>query len=509
MDTLIATVDTFEGVGPSPNFITRTSDGILYAVNGAYGNATLDDHPIQVYKSTDNGWNWELDVEYSPYRAAQNSGYRAAIAVDGNDKVHLAFGYHKRNTWDIGFLGYATKPKGGSWSGLTNIATYTPPTYASSANAVYSMVVDGLNQVHILYLVYQPPWYFEHHWYDGSWHKERVFGGGFNDDAMLAVDPDNTIYQVYDPGDHYAKKDNIPTEVEDTYDPVTLSSGSYTVVYNRMEFNFAGTLREVKVKTKTAGDYTLRIKSDDGTTTYQTHTIEGASADSWITFDIDELEIAAGDKYRMEVTRPSGQAYRASGLYGGTFWKNNKAGFNAAEYDETTAMGFVLLQKSGWSINAIPDILADRVCCDKDGNLHFCNGTQYKRLRSDGGWDALEEYYGGFHPLHYYKISVTQDGIVHILGNVPNPYWYYRHWQRSVAGVWSWENVQYYGAGTGQGSRGATLLHAIFPVHGSYYPCLLGDGYAFVSKSGGYNLRFAADPEIPPPPYRSQAYIIS
>ncbi|MBA7666628.1 hypothetical protein ES703_74709 [subsurface metagenome] len=137
--------------------------------------------------------------------------------------------------------------------------------------------------------------------------------------------------------------DSTRVESEDTYDTANLTGSAYTVIYNRMEFKSAGTLTKVKVKTKTAGDYILRIKSDDGVTTHQTHTIEGAAADSWITFTIDDLVVGIGDKYRMEVTRPSGTAYAASGLYDGTHWKNNKGAFDGAEYDYTHAMGFILL----------------------------------------------------------------------------------------------------------------------------------------------------------------------
>lgn len=361
----IATILQYEGIGPSPNFVTRTSDGILYAAKGAYGNAHLWLYPIAVYKSTDNGFTWTKDVEFIQSRYAGNSLYRAAIVVDGNDKVHLAWGSWKRNTWDIAYLCYATKPSGGSWSGVTDIATYTFPSYGGGANSVYSMVIDGLNQVHILYLVSQPPYYFEHHWYDGSWHKETVFGGGFNDFAMLVVDPDNTIYQLYDPGDHYAKK----------------------------------------------------------------------------------------------------------------------------------ALG------GSWTNNAIPDIIAKRFCCDKDGNLHFCNGYQYRRHKSNGEWDALEEFEPSSWPIVSYSISVSQDGVVHIVGYDLNAYPaadYQRHHQRSVAGVWSWESVcttSYVGGGPG-----TSLLHAISPVYGSYYPCLLTTGYAFVFLTGWYWYRFAADPEIPSPP---------
>lgn len=128
---------------------------------------------------------------------------------------------------------------------------------------------------------------------------------------------------------------------EDTYDTASLTGSAYTVIYNRMEFKAAGTLTKVKVKTKTAGDYTLRVKSDNGQTTYQTHTIEGAGADTWITFTLDpSLEVSSGTKYRMEVTRPSGTAYAASGLYDGTIWKNNAAGFGVSEFGYTNAMGF-------------------------------------------------------------------------------------------------------------------------------------------------------------------------
>jgi len=147
-------------------------------------------------------------------------------------------------------------------------------------------------------------------------------------------------------------------EVEDTYDTEGLTGSDYTVIYNRVKFLYLSTLTAVKVLTKTAGDYTLRIKSADGVTTYQTHTIEGADADSWIIFEVTELEIAAEDQYRMEVTRPAGKACAADGLYRpagqqplcSIFWENTKAGFGAGEFDWTNAMGFVLLNKSGYSI---------------------------------------------------------------------------------------------------------------------------------------------------------------
>ncbi|GAH73326.1 unnamed protein product, partial [marine sediment metagenome] len=68
-----------------------------------------------------------------------------------------------------------------------------------------------------------------------------------------------------------------------------------------------------------------------------------AAADSWIAFEITALAVAIGDKYRMEVTRPSGKAYAADVLYDGTYWKNNKGAFDGSEFDYTNAMGFVLI----------------------------------------------------------------------------------------------------------------------------------------------------------------------
>jgi len=130
-------------------------------------------------------------------------------------------------------------------------------------------------------------------------------------------------------------------ETEDTHDTANLTGSSYTVIYNRMEFKAAGTLTKVKVKTKDAGDYTLRIKSDDGGVTYQTITISGAPADAWITFMIVPLSVAIGDKYRMEVTRPDATVYADAALYDGTLWKNIKAGFGGAEFVWTCAMGFI------------------------------------------------------------------------------------------------------------------------------------------------------------------------
>ncbi|MBA7671205.1 hypothetical protein ES703_79358 [subsurface metagenome] len=134
-----------------------------------------------------------------------------------------------------------------------------------------------------------------------------------------------------------------PTEEEEIYDTANLTTSPYIVIYNRVQFLFSGTLKKVKVKTKTAGNYTLRVKSDDGVTTYQTHTIYGAPADSWITFDITDMDIVIVDKYRMEVTRPSGKAYAASGLFFGTYWNNLEAAFNGAPYIYTNAMGFEML----------------------------------------------------------------------------------------------------------------------------------------------------------------------
>ncbi|MBA7533843.1 hypothetical protein ES705_26089 [subsurface metagenome] len=131
-------------------------------------------------------------------------------------------------------------------------------------------------------------------------------------------------------------------ETEDTYDTASLTTSAYTVIYNRIEFLEAGILTKVKVKTKTAGDYTLLVKSDDGVTTYQTLTIEDAGADSWLTFILDpSIIVDIGDKYRMEVARPNGTAYAASGLYNGTLWKNIKGAFGGVEYDYTNAMGFI------------------------------------------------------------------------------------------------------------------------------------------------------------------------
>jgi len=132
-----------------------------------------------------------------------------------------------------------------------------------------------------------------------------------------------------------------PGEYDETYDTDDLTGGQYTLIYNRIEFKQPAAVTAVKVKTKNAGDYTLRVKSDDGSITYQTVTVEDAPADSWITFRIASLEVITGLKYRMEVTRPQAKAYASAGLYDGYLWKNNMAGAGSNEYEYTFAMGII------------------------------------------------------------------------------------------------------------------------------------------------------------------------
>lgn len=204
MDVEIATILQYTGPAWTPHGVTRTTDGTLYAIVGAHANWWLDQKPTGVYVSTDNGYTWAKDVEWVQVgrRAGNHGECYAHIAVDGLDTVHVAWGSWAQLNGRHGYLSYATKPKGGSWSGVTDLCDYVGDNSASSQNAVLSIVIDGLNQVHILYLVadYVPvEWVYwsEHHWYDGSWHKETVYGGWWNDISMLAVDPDNTIYQLY------------------------------------------------------------------------------------------------------------------------------------------------------------------------------------------------------------------------------------------------------------------------------------------------------------------------
>ena len=190
------------GPGRSANVITRTSDGTLY---------TATNNPVAVYKSIDYGHNWIVDETFTQDRSIGNSQWRMAIAVDGNNKLHLAWGCWDRPvTYDVGYLCYATKASGGTWSGVTDIATYSPSNTVSGENAVYGMVIDSLNQPHILYLVRQSPdipeYYLTHYWKDSSWNSEAIYGGGWQDAASLVIDPSNTLYELYEPGDYYAKK---------------------------------------------------------------------------------------------------------------------------------------------------------------------------------------------------------------------------------------------------------------------------------------------------------------
>lgn len=362
MDVAIDTITMYTGPGWTPNGVTRTSDGILYVMRGVHANQDLGTRPNAVYKSIDNGYTWIKDAEWvQAGRSAGNNTYAyGSIAVDGLDTVHAAWGSWSTPVTRHGYLSYATKLKGGSWSGVTDLTNYV--TNSSVGNSVNSMVIDGLNQVHILYLVHTAanPYKFEHHWYDGSWHKEDVYGGDWNACAMLAVDPDNTLYQLY-------------------------------------------------------------------------------GVDSNI--------------------------YLGKKPLGGS-----------------------------WSTEAIPVVSATyRFCCDKDGNLHFISTSQYKRRNSDTTWESAETYTPTF--LSGPIVSVTQDGIVHIAGR-PIDLYKYRHCQRSLLGVWSYIDLTDDGAGASQGNP---LLHAIFPVVRTYYPCLLESGYAFPYLVSNNYLRFTADPEIPAP----------
>ncbi len=130
-------------------------------------------------------------------------------------------------------------------------------------------------------------------------------------------------------------------EYEETYDTDNLTASAYNLIYNRIEFKRAADVTAIKAKTKNAGDYTLRVKSDNGSITYQTVTVEDAPADSWIIFRIATLEVTPGMKFRMEITRPEYKAYAAAGLYDGYYWKNNMAGFNSSEFEYTHAMGII------------------------------------------------------------------------------------------------------------------------------------------------------------------------
>ena len=159
-------------------------------------------------------------------------------------------------------------------------------------------------------------------------HYEEDFVGG-------------TINDVEVVGQELKLESIFGVETEDTYDTSELTGSAYTVVANRMTFKQSGNLIKVKVKTKTSGNYTLNIESDNGSTTHQTHTISDALADSWITFEITSLAVSANDQYRIEIVRPSGTAYAASGLYDGTLWQNREGVFGTGGFSFTNAMGFV------------------------------------------------------------------------------------------------------------------------------------------------------------------------
>ncbi|WP_461369593.1 hypothetical protein [Candidatus Darwinibacter acetoxidans] len=161
-------------------------------------------------------------------------------------------------------------------------------------------------------------------------HEEDFEGGTFDDTEKTEEGLRLESSEV--PGD----------EVEDTYDTSNATGSSYTTIANRVTSKESGTLTKVKAKTKTAGDYTLNIKSDNGETTYRTETINDAPADSWITFEgFDSLGVAENDEYRVEIARPSGVAYAASGLYDGTLWENREGLFGASGFSWTNAMGFI------------------------------------------------------------------------------------------------------------------------------------------------------------------------
>ena len=119
-------VNRYMGAGSGANVIARTSNGTLYMAAAPVGNSVISDNPITVYKSVDYGHNWTVDKIFSQARTMGNSWWRVAIAVDGNDKLHLAWGSWARPvTYDVGYLSYASKPSGGTWSGITDIASYT------------------------------------------------------------------------------------------------------------------------------------------------------------------------------------------------------------------------------------------------------------------------------------------------------------------------------------------------------------------------------------------------
>ncbi len=128
----------------------------------------------------------------------------------------------------------------------------------------------------------------------------------------------------------------------DTADSSTLSGSSYTTVANEVEFKKNTTIVKIKVKTVTAGDYTLMIKDLANTVTYQTKTLTGQPANSFVDFEINPLEVSIGNQYRIEVTRPSGKGYMVSGLYDGTNWKCLRGLFGTSWFTNyTNAMGFV------------------------------------------------------------------------------------------------------------------------------------------------------------------------
>ena len=349
------TVGQYAGPGAGSNVITRTANGTLYTAVGPTGNGSLTDNPVTVYKSIDYGHNWTVDKVFTQDRSMGNSHWRIAIVVDGNNKLHLAWG-----SWigtapsRHGYLSYATKPSGSSWSGITDIADYVGYT---DPNAVYGMVFDSSNQPHILYFVDQypdtPNFCLRHHWKDDSWHSETVYGGAnWQDSATLIVDPSDTLYELYEPGDHYAKK-------------------------------------------------------------------------------------------------PSG---------------------------------------GSWSTAAISDFTPSQFCSDKDGNLHFCSITQYRKLSNVGTWGTLETFASV--NIAKINISVTSDGIVHIVGFYGTNH-QLRYYERSTGGTWSYTNLSEYATSVPT----AGLLHAIFPSN-PYY-CLLQSGYALISKLSDYTISYLASGEIP------------
>jgi hypothetical protein len=131
-------------------------------------------------------------------------------------------------------------------------------------------------------------------------------------------------------------------KITEDYNTYSFTVSSYTSVWNRIEFKTTNTLSAVRYKAKTAGDYRLNVKSDNGAITYQTLLYGGALAGEWIEFQLaDKIYVSNGGRYRMEIIQPSSTVFSAIGLYNGANWKCIQGAFGGKTFDYTIAMGFV------------------------------------------------------------------------------------------------------------------------------------------------------------------------